>query len=143
MIHRLILNDIDDEDEKATFKASTLTPIATERVKIDGNDEHTKNTILRGGVPVGLYKIELSKEKSEVKEKPGKSGTVSWKTSENVVREAVKKMNANLLSQFIDRWHVRIVFKEFAVPFYKLRKLNDMLLVLEHSVEGRLCISPI
>ena len=58
-----------------------------------------------------------------------------------MVREAVKKMNANLLSQFIDRWHVRIVFKEFAVPFYKLRKLNDMLLVLEHSVEGKLMTS--
>ena len=141
MICRLIYDDIKDADEKATFKASTFTAIASERVKIGKNDEHTRNTILRGKDPIGAYRIELSKEKSDCKSKPQNSGSVSWKNIENVTREAVKRMDANHLSEYVYRWHQRIVYKEFAVPFYELRKVDDMLLVLEHSVEGKLIAS--
>ena len=141
MICQLIHNDIKDADEKATFKTSTFTPIASERVRINKSNEHTRDTILRGGDPEGIYSIELSKEKSDVKSKPKKSGTISWRNLERVKREAVKRMDANRLSEFVYRWHYRIVYKEYAVPFYELRTVDDMLLVLEHSVEGKLITS--
>ena len=67
VICRLIHDDIEDADEKTIFKTSTFTPIASERVKIGKNYEHTRNTILRGGEPTGTCKIKLPKEKSEIK----------------------------------------------------------------------------
>lgn len=136
MICRLIHDDIEDSDEKTIFKISTFTPIASERVKIGKNYEHTRNTILRGGEPTGTCKIKLPKEKSEIKS--GKINAVGWRNVENNTRTAVKRMNANRLSEYVYRWHHRIVYKEFAVPLYKLANLDDMLLVLEHSVEGKL-----
>ena len=135
----MIHDDIEDADEKTIFKTSTFTPIASERVKIGKNYEHTRNTILRGGEPTGTCKIKLPKEKSEIKS--GKINAVGWRNVENNTRTAVKRMNANRLSEYVYRWHHRIVYKEFGVPLYKLAKLDDMLLVLEHSVEGKLMTS--
>ena len=135
----MIHDDIEDADEKTIFKTSTFTPIASERVKIGKNYEHTRNTTLRGSDPIGIYEIDLSKEKSEVKTE--KSGSISWKNLEDGTREAIKRMNANRLRTYVYLWHHRIVYKELAVPFYKLRKVDDMLLVLEHSVEGKLITS--
>ena len=67
-----------------------------------------------------------------------KSRTVSWKDSQIEVREAVRKMDANRLDELIYRRHYRIVYKEYATPFYKLRTIGEMLLVLEHSIKGKL-----
>ena len=139
MICQLIHDDIEDADEKTIFKISTFTPIASERVRINKSNEHTRDTILRGGGPEGIYEIDLSKEKFEVKTE--KSGSISRKNLENGTREAVKRMDANRLRTYVYRWHHRIVYKEFAVPVYKLRKVDNMLLVLEHSVEGKLITS--
>lgn len=137
-IYQKILYDIKDTDEKEIFIKSTLTPIASERVKVGGFDEHTKDTILRGEAPAGICELELSNEKYRSKKKPKKSRTVSWKDSQIEVREAVRKMDANRLDELIYRRHYRIVYKEYATPFYKLRTIGEMLLVLEHSIKGKL-----
>ena len=50
-------------------------------------------------------------------------------------------MDANRLSEFVYRWHHRIVYEELAIPFYKLGKVDDMLLVLKYSVNGKLITS--
>ena len=47
------------------------------------------------------------------------------------------KMKANRSIKYVDRWHYRIVYEEVAIPFYKLDNINDMILVLEHSVGGK------
>ena len=95
VIYRLICDDIVKTSEKSIFLSSTLTPIASERVKIGKSDEHTRNTILRGEDPDRIFKLGLSKEKSETKPKPEKCDTISWRNIEHNTREAVKRMDAN------------------------------------------------
>ena len=50
-IQKMILEDIIDPDEREIFKRSTLTVVASGRVQIRGQDDHTKDTILRGHSP--------------------------------------------------------------------------------------------
>ena len=53
-----------------------------------------------------------------------------------VVKEALPfEDNANRKS-YVHRWHYRIVYKQFAIPYEDLRNLKDMTLVLEHTVQG-------
>ena len=137
VIRQLILDDIKDTTERTKFKNHTLTPFASERVKINGCDEHTRNTLLRGQAPSDIETLELSKEDFANKGGTPNRGTTSYKDASGSTRESTARMKANRSREYVDRYHYRIVYEEDAIPFYKLDKINDMILVLEHSVEGK------
>ena len=56
-IQEMILENTNDPDEREIFKRSTFTVIASGRVQVDGRDDHTKDTILRGISPRRAYRI--------------------------------------------------------------------------------------
>lgn len=122
--------------EKTTFKNFTLTPVASERVKIGNDEEHTTNTILRGKYPTSCLKLELPNKQFGIK--PEGVNTVSWKKIKYMIREATARMHSNRFSKLTPRWHHRIVYEEFAVPFSDLSEIKDMILVFQHSIEGEL-----
>ena len=135
VIRQLILDDIGDIIEKTTFKKFTLTPFVSERVVIDDREEHTRRTPLRGKAPSHISPLELSKEDFENKVRT-ESSRVSYKDACDIHREITTRMMENRLYSYVDRWHHRIVYEEAAIHFYKLNSIKDMILVLEHSVEG-------
>lgn len=133
VIRQSILDNIKDITEKAAFRESTFTPIASERAKNHGCDEHTRKTILRGKAILKMRKLELLKEEFGSKEN---SRAISYKLASDISRDGAATMESNRLDIYPDRWHHRIVYNEYATPFYKLKSIKDMILVLEHSVEG-------
>ena len=103
VIRQFILDNIKDTIEKIKFKTHTLTPFASETVKIDGCDEHTRNTILRGQAPDRVYQLELSREDFESKEGTPKGGTISYRDAFDPIRESTMKMKANRSIKYVDR----------------------------------------
>ena len=137
-IQKMILEDIIDPDEREIFKRSTMTVVASGRVQVGGRDDHTRDTILHGLSPTQAYEI-FPPNNSEEK----KSG-VNLLKEYKFWREACALPSTSSL-QFAQmkvfgilfhRYHHRVVYKEVAIPFYRLRNLEDMVLVLSHSVEG-------
>lgn len=136
IIQQKILTCITEGEEKDVFKSSTLTCIASERLKVDGKEDHTKKTILHGKPPRAAFKLNLPNEEIGVKNKPNASQTVSYLNSCAETRSQLKKLRNNQGRECIYRFHYRIVYEEVAIPYYKLRNLKDMMLVLEHSIKG-------
>ena len=50
-IREKILDDIEGSKKRKFFRRHTLKPISAGRVKCNGKDDHTKDTILRGHPP--------------------------------------------------------------------------------------------
>ena len=137
-IQKMILEDIIDPDEREIFKRSTLTVVASSRVQVGGRDDHTRDTILHGLSPTQAYEIFPPNNSEE------KKGGVNLLKEYKFWREACALPSTSSL-QFAEmkvfgilfhRYHHRVIYKEVAIPFHRLRNLEDMVLVLSHSVEG-------
>ena len=137
-IQKMILEDIIDPDEREIFKRSTLTVVASGRVQIRGQDDHTRDTILHGISPTQAYQIIPTNDPR------GDQTVYNLQNDGKYWREACA-LPSSLSLQFAEmdvlgilfhRYHHRVVYKEVAIPFYRLRNLEDMVLVLSHSVEG-------
>ena len=137
-IQKMILEDIIDPDEREIFKRSTLTVVASSRVQVGGRDDHTRDTILHGLSPTQAYEIFPPNNSEE------KKGGVNLLKEYKFWREACALPSTSSL-QFAEmkvfgilfhRYHHRVVYKEVAIPFHRLRNLEDMVLVLSQSVEG-------
>ena len=59
VIRGMILDDISDSEERDDFLKMTLTPIASGRVKVGDEEDHTETTILRGKSPLEKCRINL------------------------------------------------------------------------------------
>ena len=137
-IQKMILEDIVDPDEREIFKRSTLTVVASGRVQIRGQDDHTRDTILHGKSPTQAYRITPTNDSK------GDQTVYNLQNDGKYWREAcalpsslsLQLARTDVLGILFHRYHHRVVYKEVAIPFYKLRNLEDMVLVLSQSVEG-------
>ena len=137
-IQKMILEDIVDPDDREIFKRSTLTVVASGRVQIRGQDDHTRDTILHGISPTQAYQIIPTNDPR------GDQTVYNLQNDYKYWREAcalpsslsLQLARTDVLGILFHRYHHRVVYKEVAIPFYKLRNLEDMVLVLSHSVEG-------
>ena len=132
-----MLDDITDPLERQLVERSILTPISCERVKVGDREDHTKETILRGELPNGAYRVVLPWESGEtgafVLEGPSSYVDLIEEPYWNSDHVLEGKENKKLYDH---RWHHRIVYKEVAIPYVNLRNLRDMYLVLEHAIQG-------
>ena len=137
-IQETILENTNDPDEREIFKRSTFTVIASGRVQVDGRDDHTKDTILRGISPRRAYQILPQNNYSP---RRGKFVVIKknkfWLEVAGVPSTySLNKVTGNVKDIIFHRYHHRIVLKEAAIPYTSLCNLKDMVLVLEHCVEG-------
>ena len=138
-IQEAILENINDPDEREIFKRSTFTVIASERVQIDGRDDHTKGTILGGVSPKRAYQVVL---RSDFLLRKGEFIVIKkdkfWsEASGDPSPGSLKKVARNEMDIYYHRYHHRVVYKEVAIPYSRLSNLKDMVIVLEHSIEGK------
>ena len=137
-IQETILENTNDPDEREIFKRSTFTVIASGRVQVDGRDDHTKDTILRGISPRRAYRIIFPDRYYGRKGKiiPIKKNKFWLEASGAPSPDSLEKVTENENDILFHRYHHRIVYKEVAIPYTRLCNLKDMVLVLEHCVEG-------
>ena len=140
-IRRMILEDIKDPEKRKFFEEHTLSLIAGGRVKCNGEDDHTKNTILCGQSPDTdkSQKTPLSPSQSEHKSK----GSISVRVTPGVAAEMKDKtqhlsreLEQNQRTKYYHRYHHRIVYKEVAIPYYKIRNTDDMITVIIDALKG-------
>ena len=137
-IQKMILEDIIDPDEREIFKRSTLTVVASSRVQVGGRDDHTRDTILHGKSPTQAYRVNPTNDSK------GEHSIFLLYKINKYWREAralpsslsLQLAQMEVLGILFHRYHHRVVYKEVAIPFYRLRNLEDMVLVLSQSVEG-------
>ena len=137
-IQKMISEDIIDPDEREIFKRSTLTVVASGRVQVGGQDDHTRDTILHGKSPTQAYQVtpsdEFEEEQAEfVIRKSGKYWREACRIPSSLSFQLAQLQQFGI---FFHRYHHRVVYKEVATPFNKLHNLEDMVLVLSQSVEG-------
>ena len=131
VIWQNILEDISDEEEREMFKRMTLTPIVSGRVRVGDGEDHTEKTILRGKGPISRHIIRLP-DGSNARDDSSLSD--SEEEEDERALDSSRKLSDRRI--YVHRWHYRIVYQEYAVPYNKLRNLDDMLLVLECAVKG-------
>ena len=141
-IQKMILEDIVDPDDREIFKRSTLTVVASGRVQIRGQDDHTRDTILHGQSPTQAYRIiRINDSKGDQTVYNPRNDCKYWREACALPSsETIQSSTLGLFGIFFHRYHHRVVYKEVAIPFYRLRNLEDMVLVLSHSVEGMIII---
>ena len=136
-IRSKILANIKDLRERELVKRTLLTPTSHELVKVGGYRDHTRNVILRGKSPSGKYKFEVPNSLLGRKEGAEMGSNSEFSMTINDCRQGVLKQSPiNRCSSILHRKHCRIVYKEDAKPYCKLNNVKDMLLVLEHSIDG-------
>ena len=137
VIRSKILADIKNLKERNLVKMALLTPIDSEYVKVDGRGDHTEEIILRRKSPSGKYKFEVPDDEFGRKEDAKDSLPTGppLMTSDHP-QNTLKGSAVNRCSSILHRRHCRIVFREAATPYYKIDNMKDMLLVLEHSIDG-------
>ena len=132
-----ILDSILDREEHKLVEKALLTPIHSEKVKIGDKEDNTETVILRGKSPDRIYQFKLSKDKSGDKPDAEKRLSVGSSASISALpRDIPKDPTKNQRTSIFPRIHCRIVYKEFATPYQDLDNIKDMLLVLEHSIDG-------
>ena len=137
VIRSMILDDISDAEERDTVLSMTLTPVASGRVKVRGEEDHTEKTILRGKSPLKKHII-----KAQNRMVVGGAGFraadfgIRKQKKGGIGQDAGRQLEDNRRTAHHHRWHYRIVYKEYAIPYDKLDNLDDMLLVLECAVKG-------
>ena len=130
VIWQKILEDIRDEEERELFKRMTLTPIVSGRVRVGDGEDHTEKTILRGKGPINRHKIRLPDGTNARDD----SSSSDFEEADEQTPDPSRKPKDR--RTYKHRWHYRIVYQEYAVPYNKLRNLDDMLLVLVCAVKG-------
>ena len=137
-IQKMILEDIIDPDEREIFKRSTMTVVASGRVQVGGRDDHTRDTILRGVFPRRAYKITptnyYKEERSEYTLLKRNKFWLEACGVPSLLKQCLIKLRKR--GMMMHQYHHRVVYKEVAIPYHKLRNLEDMVLVLKHSIEG-------
>ena len=140
-IREMILKDIRDLEKQQFFKEHTLTPIIVGQVKCKGEDDHMKDTVLRGHEPDTdeTHKIPIGLSRSSHKSK----GSISLRVMHNVAEELVDKtqplsqeLEQNQRKKSYHHHHYRIAYEEVGVPYYKIREIDDMLTVLIDALKG-------
>ena len=136
---RRILKSIQDSVERELVENGLLTSITWENVKVGKRKDHTEKVILRGRTPTDIYTFQAPPEKTSRKKNTKKSLLKGWASvTDCQPREAPEDLTLNRRTSIYHRRHCRIVYKEFATPYYELKSIKDMILVLEHSIDGML-----
>ena len=137
-IRRMILKDIKDPKKRKFFEKHTLNPISAGRVKCNGRDDHTKDTILRGHSPDTAESYTIPNQTSR-KSKGNKSARVTpgvAAETEDDSRPLSQELVRNQRTKYYHRHHYRIAYKEVAVPYCKLRNTDDMMTVMIDAVKS-------
>ena len=133
-IHDMICNDVNDPEKREYFRTHTLSPIAWGRVKAFDTEDHTRNTILRGQSPdlSSPFEFPVPPSQGSFRTTVNSKSVKSRNSSETrkQYRQFIAALEKNRRSQYYHRYHYRIVYKEVAVPYYKLRNTRDMYTVL-------------
>ncbi|PAV16428.1 Pkinase domain-containing [Pyrrhoderma noxium] len=142
-IRKTILENIKGSKKRKFFKRHTLNPISAGRVKCNGKDDHTKDTILRGHSPdtTESHKIPIPSRRSSRKSKGSESinrGVAA--EMEDDTQPLSRELERNQRTKYYHRYHYRIAYKEVAAPYDELRKTNAMIKVIIDAVKTLLYI---
>ena len=138
-IRRMILKDIKGSKKRKFFKKHTFNPISAGRVKCNGKDDHTKDTILRGHSPYTgkTHKIPIARSQSTRKSRRSKSVRATPGVAAAIGDNRLhRELEQNKRTKYYHRYHYRIAYKEVAVPYYKIRNTDDMMTVIIDAVES-------
>ena len=134
----MILDDIKDAEKRQFFIEHTLNPIAAESVMACGKEDHTEKTILRGESPDGSisYKFPVPLNQASYK---GKSANLPGMEEllKTEGRRLVRELEKNKRARYYHRKHHRIVYKEVATPFYKIRNTKEMYIVIVDALKSK------
>ena len=137
-IRRMILENIKDAEKRQFFEEHTLNSISAGRVKCNGRDDHTRDTILRGHT-VESHNISITPSRSSRKSQGNKSVRVTpgvAAETEDNAQPLSRELVRNTRTKYYHRYHYRIAYKEVAVPYYKLRNTDDMITIIIDAVES-------
>ena len=135
----MILKDIKGSKKRKFFKRHTLNPISAGRVKCNGKDDHTKDTILCGHSPdtTESHKIPIASRRSSRKSKGSESinrGVAA--EMEDDTQPLSRELERDQPTKYHHRHHYRIACKGTVVPYYELRKTNAMIKVIIDAVKS-------
>ena len=141
-IREMILESIKDAEKRRFFEEHTLNPISAGRVKCNGKDDHTKDTILRGHSPDTTESHTIPNQTSR-KSKGIKSTRVTpglAAETEDDSQPLSRELVRNQRTKYYHRHYYRIAYKEAAIPYYKLRNTDDMMTVIIDAVRSEYVI---
>ena len=142
IIRIMILEDIKDAEKRQFFEEHTLNPISAGRVKCNGRDDHTKDTILRGHSPDTAESHTIPNQTSR-KSKGNRFARVTpgvAAETEDDNQPLSQELVRNTRTKYYHRYHYRIVYKEVAIPYYKIRNTDDMITVIIDAVRSEYVI---
>ena len=141
VIRKKILDDIKGSKKRKFFRRHTLKPISAGRVKCNGKDDHTKDTILRGHSPdtyrmhrTSIASSQSSRKSEGCKSNSGTPGIVAEMKDDT--QSLSREIERNQRTKYYHRYHYRIAYKEVAIPYYKIRNTDDMMTVIIDAVES-------
>ena len=137
-IRIMMLEDIKDAAKRQFFEKHTLNPISAGRVKCNGRDDHTKDTILRGHSPDTAESYTIPNQTSRKRSARVTPGVAA--ETEDDSQPLSQELVRNQRTKYYHRHHYRIAYKEVAVPYYKLRNTDDMMTVIIDAVESEYVI---
>ena len=137
-IRIMILEDIKDAKKRQFFEEHTLNPISAGRVKCNGRDDHTKDTILRGHSPDTAESHTIPNQTSR-KSKGNRFARVTpgvAAETEDDSQPLSQELVRDTRTKYYHRYHYRIAYKEVAIPYYKIRNTDDMITVIIDAVKS-------
>ena len=141
-IRMTILDNIKDAEKRQFFEEHTLNSISAGRVKCNGRDDHTRDTILRGHT-VESHNISITPSRSSRKSQGNKSVRVTpgvAAETEDNAQPLSRELVRNTRTKYYHRYHYRIAYKEVAIPYNKLRNTDDMMTVIIDAVKSEYVI---
>ena len=144
-IRIMILEDIKDAEKRRFFEEHTLNSISAGRVKCNGRDDHTKDTILRGHFPyinkmhdTSIASSQSSRKSEGCKSNSGTPGIVAETKDDS--QPLSRELERNQRTKYYHRYHYRIAYKEVAAPYDELQKTNAMIKVIIDAVKSEYVI---
>ena len=137
-IRIIILEDIKDAEKRRFFEEHNLNSISAGRVKCNGRDDHTKDTILRGHSPDTAESHTIPNQTSR-KSKGNRFARVTpgvAAETEDDNQPPSRELVRNTRTKYYHRYHYRIAYKEVAIPYCKIRNTDDMMTVIIDAVRS-------
>ena len=139
-----LLNDVEEKygtEIRNKLTSHLLVPVAHCFVRVNGEEDHTANVMMRGYLPTYKKKYRVNVEHLGWVE-DGESEGEARPTTEigldglrrNGLRDPLHWYNP--VRRVPRRKHYRVVFKKVAKPVYTLRDLEDVFTVLSDTAKG-------
>ena len=145
-----LLNDVEEKygaETRHKLASHLLTPVAHCFVRVNGEEDHTTNVMMRGYLPTYKEKYRVNVEHlgcdgdDGEDEDDGESGPTTEIGVDGLRRNGLKDPLHwyNPVRRIPRLKHYRMLFKEVAEPVYALRELEDVFTVLSDTAKGLFC----